>query len=82
MNFHPFIQLILGKAKEGTFKATKSNIKKVLIKQIGQCKQCQLCNKLFSTEYKACNHIHEQHLDIQYEDVKHLLGKSSKKQAN
>ena len=52
------------------------NIKKDLIKKIGQAKQCQLCKKLFSSEYKAIAHVHEEHKNIQLEAVKHLVGKS------
>ena len=55
---------------------SKINIKKDLIKKIGQCKQCQLCNKLFSTEYKAIDHILEDHTDIESEAVEEIVKRS------
>ena len=45
------------------------NIKRELLRGVGQAKQCVLCSKIFSSEYKAINHIHEVHSDFQLEDL-------------
>eukprot|EP00092_Neocalanus_flemingeri_P089747 GFUD01113600.1.p1 GENE.GFUD01113600.1~~GFUD01113600.1.p1 ORF type:complete len:387 (-),score=98.52 GFUD01113600.1:43-1203(-) len=66
-----------GQEKKRQLKVKDIDIKKDLIKKIGQAKQCQLCKKLFSSEYKAIAHIHEDHNDINMEAVEHLLGKSN-----
>jgi len=75
-----FLQVLLkhnvvGKVKKAKIDGNKINLKRDLIKKIGQCKQCQLCKKLFSSEYKAIDHILEVHGNVQYEDVQQIGGK-------
>ena len=46
------------------------NIKKDLIRKVGQAKQCQLCGRIFSSEYKAIDHVLEDHKSVQQEDLR------------
>ena len=72
--------------KESTFtflgKTTdvKINIKKDLLKTIGNAKQCKVCNKLFSSEFKAVDHVIEVHNDI--EAVKVVSEEKERKKAD
>ena len=43
----------------------KINIKKDLLLKVGNAKQCKLCKKIFSSEFKAVEHVHEVHNNIQ-----------------
>eukprot|EP00092_Neocalanus_flemingeri_P019395 GFUD01021009.1.p1 GENE.GFUD01021009.1~~GFUD01021009.1.p1 ORF type:complete len:382 (-),score=106.93 GFUD01021009.1:463-1608(-) len=51
-------------ADKGKTTEVKVNIKKDLLKKIGNAKQCKLCNKIFSTEFQAVEHVHQVHKDI------------------
>ena len=62
--------------EENKFQLNDIDIKKDLIKKVGQAKQCLLCKRIFSSEYKAIDHIHEDHKNIQLNDVEQILGKS------
>lgn len=43
---------------------TKVQVKKSLLKTIGNAKQCLLCNKVFSREKEAVGHVYQLHQDI------------------
>jgi len=43
----------------------KINIKKDLLVKVGNAKQCKLCDKIFSSEFKAVDHVHQTHNDIE-----------------
>ena len=63
-------EYILGKGIEG-----KINIKKDLLVKVGNAKQCKLCDKIFSSEFKAVDHIHQTHNDI--ESIKSKIAEKS-----
>jgi len=65
-------------ADKGKPVEVKINIKKDLLKKIGNAKQCKLCNKLFSSEFKAVDHIHEVHND--YTKISSVVAKDTKKE--
>jgi len=53
-----------GKIAEKKNNEKKINIKKDLLMTVGNAKQCKLCNKIFSSQFKAVEHVHEAHNDI------------------
>ena len=66
--------LILITGKRATVKPEKNvlNIKRDLITGVGQAKQCFLCKRIFSSEYKAVDHIYEAHQDLRWENLSWL----------
>ena len=46
-----------------------------MLKKIGNAKQCKLCNKIFSSEFQAVDHVYEAHKDFNPVIVQHLADK-------
>ena len=63
--FNRCIRFILSEYILGKRTKVKINIKKDLLVKVGNAKQCKLCDKIFSSEFKAVDHVNQTHNHIE-----------------